>query len=131
MRKTEKSNVITIETRTEYGSITLCAYEPPSVLKEFEDKLDKVIESFLKQASPDQYNGSYLDHVIEDVASQAVSQLNQQFYQKEQELGVIRSKRLGDSAKLGEKMKEIDQKIHDIDEELEGLNQEYVKYNRR
>lgn len=131
MRRKKKSNVVTIESRTEYGSLTLCPYELPAVLQEFRERLDPVIKEFLEQAHPDQYNGSYLDHVIEDVASQAMSQLNQQFYQKEQEISVIRSKRLSDSAKLGEKMKEIDQRILDIDEELIVLNQEYSKCNRR
>ena len=123
-------NTVEIPGYAPYSGITPKDYVVPLSFRIFETRVEERIRTFLAKAHPDEYNGDFLDRVINAVEEEGLADLLAQKATHESCIRSLGAQFGGDLIKCDRRIETLQEKIKASEAELQEFNRIYQKYNQ-
>lgn len=130
-KQSHTENIIELQGYAPYSGITPQNYVIPECLHKFEDKLDSTITTFLSEANPDEFNGDFLDAIIQCIEDEAISGLySQKATHEKAVIGLMKGQFDGDIKRCMTKIEYCKEELEQTERALTVLNQSFERYNK-
>ena len=124
-------DIVEIKGYAPYSGITPKPYDVPGCLKKMESNLDQRIDAFLGTAHPDEFNGAYLDSIIDCLAEESIAKLYEQRAMHERIIiQMLDGQFQGDIKKCTHRIQLCAAELERLEKELVTLYEIYARRNR-
>ena len=123
-------NIVEIEGYAPHSGTTPREYDMPTCLVKLELSLDERIDHFLYTAKPDEYNGAFLDRIIDAVEAEAFADLlSQKAFHEKAVIMLMKGQFDGDLIRCINNLDFCQSEMARLENELKELETTYKKCN--
>ena len=129
-KRTQPKSDVEIPGYAPFSGITQKDYTVPICLMVFETKVEEQIKTFLANAHPDEYNGDFLDRVVNSIEEEGLAELSVQKTNHESTIRGLTAQFGGDLIKCDRRIEGLQDRIEAAKADLSEYDAIYKKYNR-
>lgn len=129
-KKRSRSNLESIQTYAPTSALTVRSFLPPEALLKAEREAPSKIKTYLSKTTPDSYNESFYDAVVASARSEALSELEEQYAERIEEIfALVGGKAGGDLIVCKSKLESCEREMNEVERELAQLIEVKRIYN--
>ena len=128
-RKNNNENEISLPGHAPFTNIVPVAYKQPECLKDYSDKLNSLIEDFLKNGEVDEYCGKFMDPTLDALEKEALADIRMQYERHLYSISEIMAQREGELIKVRENIMIVERKLEETKKRRMHYQKIYECYN--